>query len=158
VSTTSSAAPNAAVLQALQDALAAEHAAVYGYGVVGGRLSGAAQTQARAALDAHRARRDALVRSIADLGGVAEPAAPAYTLPFPVETPADATRLAVYLEDGVAMHMGALVAASTATVRANAASWLRECAVWGVRWRGGSITFPGLPTPVPGTPTAGGGT
>lgn len=157
MSTTPSAAANAAVLKALQGALAAEHAAVYGYGIVGGRLSGAAQNQARAALEAHRARRDAVVRAITDAGGVAEPAAPAYTIPFAVGTPADATRLAVYLEDGAAMHMGELVAASGAAVRTNAAGWLRECAVWGVRWRGESIAFPGLPTPV-STPTAGAGT
>ncbi|MYW01684.1 DUF4439 domain-containing protein, partial [Streptomyces sp. SID3343] len=35
------------LVKALQGALDAEHAAVYGYGVAGGRLAGAAQTQAR---------------------------------------------------------------------------------------------------------------
>ncbi|NED21451.1 DUF4439 domain-containing protein, partial [Streptomyces sp. SID9913] len=49
-------------LRALQAALAAEHAAVYGYGVVGGRIGKERAPQARSAYDAHRARRDTLVR------------------------------------------------------------------------------------------------
>ncbi|MEV0478013.1 DUF4439 domain-containing protein, partial [Streptomyces prunicolor] len=59
----------AAELTALQAALAAEHAAVYGYGVVGGRIREGRRTEAKAAYDAHRARRDALVREVRDLGG-----------------------------------------------------------------------------------------
>lgn len=43
-----------AELGALQAALAAEHAAVYGYGVVGGRIDEARRGEARAAYDAHR--------------------------------------------------------------------------------------------------------
>ncbi|MGC0414675.1 ferritin-like domain-containing protein [Embleya sp. AB8] len=146
-------------VKALRDALDAEHAAVYGYGVAGGRLTGAARTQARTALDTHRARRDAIGRLIADRGAIAPAAAPAYTIPFPVDTPADATRLAVFLEEGVALHLGALVAAAGAPLREDAANWLRESAVWAVRWRGASTPFPGLPEAgASGTPTAGGRT
>ncbi|MYS87190.1 ferritin-like domain-containing protein [Embleya scabrispora] len=146
-------------VKALRDALDAEHAAVYGYGVAGGRLTGAARTQARTALDAHRARRDTIARLITDRGAVAQPAAPAYTIPFPVATPADATRLAVYLEDGVTLHLGGLVAATGAPLRNEAAGWLRESAVWAVRWRGASTAFPGLPASGdPATPTTGGRT
>lgn len=47
----------AAELKALQAALGAEHAVVYGYGVVGGKIDDARRTEARAAYDAHRARR-----------------------------------------------------------------------------------------------------
>jgi uncharacterized protein DUF4439 len=154
------------VVKALQGALDAEHAAVYGYGVAGGRLAGAAQTQARAAMDAHRARRDALARLITDQGGVPQAAGPAYTIPFPVDSAEAATRLAVFLEDGVALHLGELVAVAAGPVRDEAAGWLRESAVWGVRWRGASTPFPGLPGPgLPaeavaksgtGNPTAGG--
>ncbi|MER7187610.1 DUF4439 domain-containing protein, partial [Streptomyces hyaluromycini] len=59
----------AGLLKALQAALAAEHAAVYGYGVVGGRIGRQRLAEARSAYDAHRARRDALVREVRDLGG-----------------------------------------------------------------------------------------
>ncbi|NEB22488.1 DUF4439 domain-containing protein, partial [Streptomyces coelicoflavus] len=54
-------------LDAVQAALAAEHAAVYGYGVVGGRIGEERLTEARAAYDAHRARRDALARDVRGL-------------------------------------------------------------------------------------------
>ncbi|WP_159061405.1 DUF4439 domain-containing protein, partial [Streptomyces europaeiscabiei] len=47
-------------LKAVQAALGAEHAAVYGYGVVGGKIGETRQREAREAYDAHRARRDAL--------------------------------------------------------------------------------------------------
>ncbi|MBZ9641095.1 DUF4439 domain-containing protein, partial [Streptomyces sp. PSKA30] len=71
-------------LRALQAALAAEHAAVYGYGVVGGRIDEGRRTEARAAYDAHRARRDALVLEVRNLGGEPVAAAGGYALPFPV--------------------------------------------------------------------------
>ncbi|MYS45182.1 DUF4439 domain-containing protein, partial [Streptomyces sp. SID5998] len=53
-------AADAGELTAAQAALAAEHAAVYGYGVVGGRIGRERRAEARTAYDAHRARRDAL--------------------------------------------------------------------------------------------------
>ncbi|NUR64772.1 MAG: DUF4439 domain-containing protein, partial [Streptomyces sp.] len=69
-------------LKALQAALAAEHAAVYGYGVVGGRIREERRSEARAAYDAHRARRDALAREVRDLGAEPVAASAAYALPF----------------------------------------------------------------------------
>uniref|UniRef100_UPI00110FF4E4 DUF4439 domain-containing protein n=1 Tax=Streptomyces chryseus TaxID=68186 RepID=UPI00110FF4E4 len=41
-------------VEAVQAALAAEHAAVYGYGVVGGRVADERRDEAREAYDAHR--------------------------------------------------------------------------------------------------------
>ena len=52
-------------LKALQAALRAEHAAVYGYGVVGGRIGDERRADARTAYDAHRARRDGFERASA---------------------------------------------------------------------------------------------
>ncbi|MGW7362968.1 DUF4439 domain-containing protein, partial [Streptomyces sp. NPDC054841] len=51
-------------LHAAQAALAAEHAALYGYGVVGGRAGESRRAEAMAAHAAHRARRDALERTV----------------------------------------------------------------------------------------------
>src|SRR3954447_626658 len=82
-----------AELRALQKALAAEHAAVYGYGVVGGRIGEGRRAEAKAAYDAHRARRDGLVRQVRNMGGKPVAAAAAYALPFPVQDPAAAVRL-----------------------------------------------------------------
>jgi len=131
-------------LTALQAALAAEHAAVYGYGVVGGRVPKGRRTEAKAAYDAHRARRDALVREVRDLDGTPVSAAAAYALPFPVPDSDSAARLAAWLEDRVAGVYSDLVRAATGERRGTAAGALREAAVRAVRWRGESVAFPGL--------------
>ncbi|MFH8803666.1 ferritin-like domain-containing protein [Streptomyces sp. NPDC017936] len=131
-------------LAALQAALAAEHAAVYGYGVVGGRVREARRAEARAAYDAHRARRDALAREVRDLGAEPVAASAAYALPFPVPDPAAAVRLAAELEERVAGVYSDLVRAAAGARRREAAGALREAAVRAVRWRGGSVAFPGL--------------
>ncbi|MGW7351217.1 ferritin-like domain-containing protein [Streptomyces sp. Z26] len=131
-------------LAAVQAALAAEHAAVYGYGVVGGRVEDGRQDEARAAYDAHRARRDALWRSVRDLGDTPEPAAAAYALPFGVPDGPAAVRLAAELEDRVAAVYADLVRASGGDRRREAAGALREAAVRAARWRGGGVAFPGL--------------
>ncbi|MFE5598940.1 ferritin-like domain-containing protein [Streptomyces coelicoflavus] len=131
-------------LDAVQAALAAEHAAVYGYGVVGGRIGEERRTEARAAYDAHRARRDALARDARDLGGEPVAAAAGYALPFSVPDSAAAVRLAARLEDRVAGVYSDLVRAAEGDLRATAAGALREAAVRAARWRGGSVAFPGL--------------
>ncbi|MFJ3709417.1 ferritin-like domain-containing protein [Streptomyces sp. NBC_01387] len=132
-------------LEAAQAALAAEHAAVYGYGVVGGRVAAGRRTEAHQAYDAHRARRDSLVRTVRDLGGKPVAASAAYALPFKVAGPADAVRLAAELEDRVADVYSDLVRAARGPLRHEAALTLREAAVRAARWRGaGSVAFPGL--------------
>ncbi|MFF0559288.1 DUF4439 domain-containing protein [Streptomyces sp. NPDC020472] len=131
-------------LDATQAALAAEHAAVYGYGVVGGRIGTERRAEATAAYEAHRARRDALRRAVRDLGGTPVAAEAAYGLPFRVGGPADAVRLAAVLEDRVAGVYSDLVRATGGRARAEAAAALREAAVRAVRWRGSGVTFPGL--------------
>ncbi|GGX20054.1 hypothetical protein GCM10010297_46610 [Streptomyces malachitofuscus] len=131
-------------LRALQAALAAEHAAVYGYGVVGGRIGKERRTEARTAYDAHRARRDALVRTVKDAGGAPVAAAAGYALPFPVPNAAAAVRLAAELEDRVAGVYADLVRASAGERRRGAAEAMREAAVRSVRWSGESVAFPGL--------------
>ncbi|MFI0981964.1 ferritin-like domain-containing protein [Streptomyces sp. NPDC021093] len=131
-------------LDAVQAALAAEHAAVYGYGVVGGRIGDKRRTEAREAYDAHRSRRDALARTVHDLGGRPAVAEAAYALPFPVPDPAAAAKLAAVLEDRVAGVYADLVRAAEGPLRREAAGALREAAVRAVRWQGGSVAFPGL--------------
>ncbi|MGW3957359.1 ferritin-like domain-containing protein [Streptomyces sp. NPDC004752] len=131
-------------LTALQAALAAEHAAVYGFGVVGGRITAGRRAEARAAWDAHRARRDALAREVRDRGGEPVAASAAYALPFPVPDSAAAVRLAAELEERVADVYSDLVRAVSGERRGSAAAALREAAVRAVRWRGESVAFPGL--------------
>ncbi|NUS15180.1 MAG: ferritin-like domain-containing protein [Streptomyces sp.] len=133
-----------AVIDAVQAALAAEHAAVYGYGVVGGHLAGARQAEAQQGCDAHRARRDALARTVADLGASPVVEAAGYELPFAVNGPSSAARLAAYVEERVAGAYGDVVRTALGGLRKDAASAMRDAAVRAVRWRGGSVAFPGL--------------
>ncbi|MGW7527375.1 ferritin-like domain-containing protein [Streptomyces sp. NPDC054783] len=147
-----------AELTALQAALAAEHAAVYGYGVVGGRIGAARRSEARAAYDAHRARRDALIREVRDLGGEPVAANAGYALPFPVPDSPAAVLLAARLEERVAGVYADLVRAATGARRGAAAAALREAAVRAVRWNGESVAFPGLAERSSGEGTGAAGT
>ncbi|WP_405823366.1 ferritin-like domain-containing protein [Streptomyces sp. NBC_00838] len=131
-------------LDAAQAALAAEHAAVYGYGVVGGRVGDERRAEATNAYDAHRARRDSLARTVRDLGGKPVAAAAAYALPFNVPDAAAAIKLAADLEDRIAGVYSDLVRAAEGPLRQDAAGALREAAVRAVRWRGSGVAFPGL--------------
>ncbi|MCX4819733.1 ferritin-like domain-containing protein [Streptomyces sp. NBC_01142] len=131
-------------LDAVQAALAAEHAAVYGYGVVGARIGKDREGEATAGYDAHRARRDALARTVRDLDGKPVASEAAYALPFPVPDAAAAVRLAAVLEDRVAGVYSDLVRAAEGPLRQEAAGALREAAVRAVRWRGSGVAFPGL--------------
>ncbi|WP_055556840.1 ferritin-like domain-containing protein [Streptomyces sp. NBRC 110028] len=145
----------AATLKATQAALAAEHAAVYGYGVVGGRIGDDRLAEAREGYAAHRSRRDDLVRTVRGMGGTPQSAAPAYALPFAVPDSAAAVRLAAELENRVAAVYADLVRTSDGALRRQAAGALREAAVRSVRWRGGGVAFPGLTErAAPATPSA----
>jgi Domain of unknown function (DUF4439) len=87
---------------ALSEALAAEHAAVWGYGVVGAALDPSAQASAVASEVAHRDVRDQVVTLLAERGTEPVGAEGGYTLPFPVLSPTDAAALAAVLENGTA--------------------------------------------------------
>lgn len=132
------------LLSSVKAALSAEHATVYGYGVVGGRIEDARQDEVREAYDAHRARRDTLSRAVRELGGTPQPAAAAYALPFAVPDSGAALRLAAELEDRLAGVYADLVRESEGRHRRDAAGALREAAVRSARWRGSGVTFPGL--------------
>ena len=87
---------------ALQAALAAEHIAVWGYGVIGAALPPDARASVVAGEGAHRDVRDRLVALLSERGPEPVPAEAGYALPFPVLSPADAAALGALLEDGVA--------------------------------------------------------
>jgi hypothetical protein len=129
----------------LQRVLAAEHAVVYGYGVAGARLRGAARRRAERGWTRHRANRDALEAQVNDLGADPEPPAPAYALPSPVATPEDAGTLLTLLEERLAAIWADAVADLAGDLRRQAVDGLAEAAIAAARWRGGSVPFPGLP-------------
>jgi hypothetical protein len=138
------------LLDAVQAALAAEDAAVYGYGVVGARIGAGRRSAAQAGYDAHRAQRDVLSRAIHRLGAEPVAADPAYALPFPVPDQAAAVQLAAYLEDRIAGTYADLVRAAHGDLRRDAATALRDAAVRAVQWRGSGVAFPGLMDRAPG--------
>ncbi|RKN38743.1 ferritin-like domain-containing protein [Streptomyces hoynatensis] len=131
-------------LEATQAALAAEHAAVYGYGLVGGRLGEEGGAEVREAYEAHLARRDRLHRAVRDLGGTPVAAAAAYALPFEVGDGEAARRFAAELERRLAGAYADLVAATDGERRVAAATALGEAAVRAARWSGAGSAFPGL--------------
>lgn len=137
---------------ALATALAAEHAAVFGYGVVGAHLDAANQVVAREAEAMHRNRRDALVIRIAAASASPPASAPAYALPFPVTDRDSALRLALALEEGAARAWRQTVGATTGDERKLGVDALMDCAVRATRWRlaagvtPATVPFPGAPT------------
>jgi hypothetical protein len=136
---------SASGIAALQGALAAEHAAVYGYGVVGAMLSGAAQSDARADWIAHQVARDTLVTMLAGLGATPVAASPAYKLPFAVTNANTAKQLAAALEDGVTSAYLAVVAVSDEVLRSFGAQAMQTSANRSVAWTGTTLAFPGMP-------------
>jgi hypothetical protein len=151
-------AGRAAAVAALQGALNAEHAAVYGYGVAGAHLAGAKQKAAARDWAAHEAARDTLAAMIIALGAQPVAAAAAYQLPFPVRSGPAAIMLAAFLEDRVAAANLGLVALSEARLRMFGARALQSAALRATSWRGTALTFPGLEVPAPGPVLAGQGT
>ncbi|MEU9036687.1 DUF4439 domain-containing protein [Streptomyces sp. NPDC048352] len=136
--------PAGGALRAAQAALAAEHAAAYGYGVIGARVAPARAAEAREAYGGHLARRDRLTRTVRELGGAPQAAEAAYALPFELRTPDDTERLAAEIEDRVAGAYSDLVRSADGQLRREAADALSAAAVRAARWRGTGVAFPGL--------------
>ena len=114
--------------------LAAEHAAVYGYGVLGARLDDVSRAVARAAVVSHRSRRDQLVALLRDLGVVPDAPLPAYEVD--ARTPAQALALAARLEDGLSVRWRDLVVGTDdRSLRELGTAGLQETAVRAARWR-----------------------
>jgi hypothetical protein len=135
-----------AAIAALQGALAAEQAAVYGYGVVGAMLVGTAQSDAYTDWIAHQNARDTLVAMLTKLGATPVAASPAYQLPFAVTNATSAKKLAVFLENGVTRAYLAVVAVSNRDLRAFGAQAMQTSANRAVAWSGTTVAFPGMPS------------
>jgi Domain of unknown function (DUF4439) len=119
----------------LADGLAGEHAAIYGYGVLGAHLTGPALDQARQCEAAHRTRRDALFLRLASAGPSVPAAAPEYALPFPVTDAASAIRLATQIEERTGAIWRTSLAGTTGDERRFALDALTDCALRAARWR-----------------------
>lgn len=138
-------AASAAAASALQAALRAEHAAVYGYGVVGAHLTGAALAAATSDWIAHQVARDSLEAMLRAAGRQPAAAAVAYRLPHPVHNPAEAMSLAVILENRVTTAYLGLVALPSSSFREPGARGVTAAAIRAAFWRGKTVAFPGFP-------------
>jgi Domain of unknown function (DUF4439) len=133
-----------AAVTALQAALAAENAAIFGYGVAGAHLTGSAQATAGQDWTGHNQARDTLTAMISGRGAVPVAAQASYRLPFRVHDAASAMELAAYLEDGVTQAYLGLVAVSDQRLRQFGAMAVQAAAQRAASWRGSTQAFPGL--------------
>jgi hypothetical protein len=138
----------------MQAALAAEDAAIFGYGVAGAHLTGSRQETAEQDWTGHNEARDNLATMISRLGAAPVAAQAFYQLPFPVHDAASAMALAAYLEDGVTRAYLGVVAVSDRRLRDFGALAMQSSAKRAFYWRGSTQAFPGLagnaPSPKPG--------
>ena len=137
---------------ALQEALAAEHAALHLYGVLGARTSESASPALHATLTdcyrEHRGRRDQLRRFLRDVGVEPVAAAPVYDVPPGWTGPAALAEAALGLETASAAAMAALVARTRGAQR----RWALAALAWSaVR----QLDLGGTPQPWPGAPELG---
>lgn len=121
---------------ALYDAVAAEHAAIYGYGVVSAHSLPTRNQLISEALAQHRDRREQAV-SLLDQRSVKAPlSAIGYQLPMVVDSPTNAARLAVRMENDCAVAWRAVLEQTDSEQdRAFAGTALTQCAVMAARWR-----------------------
>ena len=131
-------------IAALQSALAGEHAAVFGYGVVGARCAPSDAALAVASYSTHRRRRDRLTEIVEHSGGTPVAAHAGYLLPDRLNGPEAPRRLARRLEHGCAAQYAFAVGRTTGDARLFAAEALTDCAVRGLEWGASSEPFPGI--------------
>ena len=134
-------------VEALQTALAAEHAALYVYGVLGARTSESRQGPVFAvvtdAYATHRAWRDLLTRRLLDEGAEPTPAAPTYEIPTTRPTAAGVVRAAAELEERCAQTYAYVVANTTGDDRHWAIGALTRAALRQVAFGSSPGPFPG---------------
>lgn len=133
--------------QSTQTALAAEHAALYVYGVLGGRVSASAQPVLARRLAGtygeHRGQRDELISMVRATGLDPVAASTSYELPNRARTASELERAALVTEQRCAAVYGDTVAGTSGATRNWAIGALVESAVR-------QLGFGGEPTPFPG--------
>jgi len=139
-------------VDALQTTLAAEHATVYVFGVLGGRASTFEAPILRAAIgtayDVHLGRRDHLAGLVRAAGAVPVAADAVYELPRRLETPAQVSALALGTERSCARTYAVLVAQTAGADRRWAVAAVVDTAA-------AEHGFSGAPQPLPGVGNAG---
>lgn len=134
--------------ESLQLALAGEHAAVYVYGVVGGRVSVSAQPalwqRVQEAYALHRTRRDRLTTMVRTSGGEPVAAEVSYDLPNPAMTPTQLEQAGLEIERRCAAVYADVVGSTSGANRQWALDALVDAAVRQLGFGGEPEPFPGL--------------
>jgi Domain of unknown function (DUF4439) len=143
-------APPSAVVEAWQAALAAEHAAVFGYGSLGPHLPPTRADQARIFERSHRGLRDTVIDQMGAVGIDPVAARADYPVPFALTTGPRADRYAQRLEEGCAAAWRFVVASAAeqpqpfTELRGFAVGALTASAVRAMQWR--ELLTPATPT------------
>lgn len=137
--------------QALQKALAAEHAVIWAYGEVGAAVGPDLIAAVTAADQRHRERRHDIEQLL--IAKAQEPVAgkPAYSLPSPITDQAAAIEVAAQLEDAMcAQWRYCLGRFDSPDLRQTFSGYLTEAAVAAYQWRrltsgvaAATVAFPG---------------
>jgi hypothetical protein len=134
-------------VQALQETLAAEHAALSVYGFLGAQASQSRQPKLYDALETayrtHRKRRDQLTVMISARGATPVPAAVAYDLPKLTSSASELTDAALLVEHRIALTYGQMVENTADAERRWALVALDNAAVGQLEFRGTPEMFPG---------------
>lgn len=130
--------------EALQNALRAEHAAVYGYGFIGAHCAGKDRERSYECLDAHRTKRDTLRGELVRLS--VDPAASKSVYALPDATDQDTLdTFATELEERTTHGYLRLAAADDVALRDLAARSLQEATIRGLTWGAELVDLPGFP-------------
>jgi hypothetical protein len=127
--------PSDAATGALFDAIATEHATIYGYGLVSAHSTPDVNSLVSASIAEHRDRREGAI-AILESRSV-DPPLPAagYQLPIEIHNPTDAANLAVRMEKDAAVAWRAVLEQATEEQhRVFAVTALTQCAVAAARW------------------------
>jgi hypothetical protein len=139
-------------VDALQQALAAEHAAIWAYGLAGAFLPAGSRTALTKGSEIHTVRRDATITTLKSAGATPEAAEPGYSVPQPLTNQSSAFTLLVSAEtDTVSTWRSVLEHTSEPTVRKTALDALTDAAVRAMSWRQSAGQTPATP-PLPGQP------
>ncbi|HEY7593178.1 MAG TPA: ferritin-like domain-containing protein [Actinophytocola sp.] len=139
-------------VEAVQSALGSEHAALWVYGLVSAFLPDSYNAAVTEGTTAHRARRDATERLLADAGQTPRPAEPAYVPPQPVADQKSAIAVLVLAEaDTTVAWRAVLERTDDKNVRRAALEALTAAAVRATRWRRAAGQSPAAPA-FPGEP------
>ncbi|GAC1404791.1 MAG: ferritin-like domain-containing protein [Mycobacterium sp.] len=135
---------------ALFDAVATEHATIYGYGLVSAHSSPDVNNLVSTAMAEHRNRREAAIGLLKARSVNPPLPAAGYQLPMAVNNPTDAANLAVRMEGDTAVAWRAVLEQATdEQTRALAVTAMSQCAVTAAKWRRAlgfspiSVAFPG---------------